>query len=388
MKADTMSAMDGPAALQPVQMTETHATKDRHATTDRHGAGGAGDGTGTAAGTASLHRVPRSGGAGSGELPALVVTGLEHAFATRTVLQGVSLRLPAGQTLALVGPSGCGKSTLLHLCAGLLDVQDGEVRNGFGRTAVLFQSPHLLPWKTTLDNIALSLKARGVNRRMRTARAMAMGHALGLDDVALAQFPNQLSGGMQSRAALARALVLEPDLLLLDEPFAALDIGLKAQMHQLLLEQQRTRGLAVLMITHDVTEAITLADRVRVMAASPGRFVWEMTLPVPAIARSEAWVHQHTAALLAQPVVRAAFELPPLRGVAVEAGSGSAAAASPDGAMGPAGAAQSAGAPGDHAPQTCPAVQARGVLQVPDDLLVVDAGVALDVDSTVRRTGC
>ena len=382
MKADTMSAMDGPAALQPVQATETHAT------TDRHGAGGAGDGTGTAAGTASLHRVPRSGGAGAGELPALVVTGLEHAFATRTVLQGVSLRLPAGQTLALVGPSGCGKSTLLHLCAGLLDVQDGEVRNGFDRTAVLFQSPHLLPWKTTLDNIALSLKARGVNRRTRTARAMAMGHALGLDDVALAQFPNQLSGGMQSRAALARALVLEPDLLLLDEPFAALDIGLKAQMHQLLLEQQRTRGLAVLMITHDVTEAITLADRVRVMAASPGRFVWEMTLPVPAIARSEAWVHQHTAALLAQPVVRAAFELPPLRGVAVEAGSGSAAAASPDGAMGPAGAAQSAGAPGDHAPQTCPAVQARGVLQVPDDLLVVDAGVALDVDSTVRRTGC
>ena len=388
MKADTMSAMDGPAAPQPVQMTEPQAAADRHAMTDRHGAGGAGDGTGTAAGTASLHRVPRSGGAGSGELPALVVTGLEHAFATRTVLQGVSLRLPAGQTLALVGPSGCGKSTLLHLCAGLLDVQDGEVRNGFDRTAVLFQSPHLLPWKTTLDNIALSLKARGVNRRMRTARAMAMGHALGLDDVALAQFPNQLSGGMQSRAALARALVLEPDLLLLDEPFAALDIGLKAQMHQLLLEQQRTRGLAVLMITHDVTEAITLADRVRVMAASPGRFVWEMTLPVPAIARSEAWVHQHTAALLAQPVVRAAFELPPLRGVAVEAGSGSAAAASPDGAMGPAGAAQSAGAPGDHAPLTCPAVQARGVLQVPDDLLVVDAGVALDVDSTVRRTGC
>ena len=371
MKADTMSAMDGPAALQPVQMTETHATKDRHATTDRHGAGGAGDGTGTAGGTASLHRVPRSGSAGSGELPALGVTGLEHAFATRTVLQGVSLRLPAGQTLALVGPSGCGKSTLLHLCAGLLDVQEGEVHNGFGRTAVLFQSPHLLPWKTTLDNIALSLKARGVNRRTRTARAMAMGHALGLDDV-----------------ALARALVLEPDLLLLDEPSAALDIGLKAQMHQLLLEQQRTRGLAVLMITHDVTEAITLADRVRVMAASPGRFVWEMTLPVPAIARSEAWVHQHTAALLAQPVVRAAFELPPLRGVTEEAGSGSAAAASPDGVMGSAGAAQSVVSPGDHAPQACSDMPGRGALQVPGDLQVVDAGVALDVDSTVRRTGC
>ena len=320
--------------------------------------------------------------------PALVVRDLEHAFATRTVLEGVSLRLPAGETLALVGPSGCGKSTLLHLCAGLLDVRSGEIHNGFARTAMLFQQPTLLPWKTTLDNIALGLKAQGVPGRERLAQATRMGNLLGLDDVALAQFPHQLSGGMQSRAALARALVLSPDLLLLDEPFAALDIGLKAQMHQLLMQEQRSRGLAVLMITHDVTEAVTLADRVRVMAASPGRFVWEMTLPVPAIARSEAWVHQHTAALLAQPVVRAAFELPPLRGVTEEAGSGSAAAASPDGVMGSAGAAQSVVSPGDHAPQACSDMPGRGALQVPGDLQVVDAGVALDVDSTVRRTGC
>ena len=201
--------------------------------------------------------------------PALVVRDLEHAFATRTVLEGVSLRLPAGETLALVGPSGCGKSTLLHLCAGLLDVRSGEIHNGFARTAMLFQQPTLLPWKTTLDNIALGLKAQGVPGRERLAQATRMGNLLGLDDVALAQFPHQLSGGMQSRAALARALVLSPDLLLLDEPFAALDIGLKAQMHQLLMQEQRSRGLAVLMITHDVTEAVTLADRVLVMAANP-----------------------------------------------------------------------------------------------------------------------
>lgn len=305
---------------------------------------------------------------------ALVVSGLEHAFATRTVLQGISLRLPAGETLALVGPSGCGKSTLLHLCAGLLDVQDGEIHNGFSRTAVLFQSPHLLPWKTTLDNIALGLKARGVDRRTRTARAIEMGHALGLDDVALAQFPNQLSGGMQSRAALARALVLEPDLLLLDEPFAALDIGLKAQMHHLLLEQQRTRGLAVLMITHDVTEAITLADRVRVMAAGPGRFVWEMVLPVPAIERPESWVHRHTAALLAQPVVRAAFDLPQLRGA--EPGATTIALPGAEGANGVDGMGGMAQA------QRTGHVEAPGVLQA------VDAGVALDVDVSVRRSGC
>jgi len=249
--------------------------------------------------------------------PALVVRDLEHAFATRTVLEGVSLRLPAGETLALVGPSGCGKSTLLHLCAGLLDVRTGEIHNGFARTAMLFQQPTLLPWKTTLDNIALGLKAQGVSGRERLAQATRMGNLLGLDDVALAQFPHQLSGGMQSRAALARALVLSPDLLLLDEPFAALDIGLKAQMHQLLMQEQRSRGLAVLMITHDVTEAVTLADRVLVMAANPGHFVWQMALPVPPMQRDDAWVHNHTAALLAQPVVRAAFDLP-ARSVAFE----------------------------------------------------------------------
>ena len=153
---------------------------------------------------------------GNASGPALVVRDLEHAFATRTVLEGVSLRLPAGETLALVGPSGCGKSTLLHLCAGLLDVRTGEIHNGFARTAMLFQQPTLLPWKTTLDNIALGLKAQGVPGRERLARATRMGNLLGLDDVALAQFPHQLSGGMQSRAALARALVLSPDLLLLD----------------------------------------------------------------------------------------------------------------------------------------------------------------------------
>lgn len=246
--------------------------------------------------------------------PALIIDSLDHAFATRSVLEGISLRLDAGRTIALVGPSGCGKTTLLNLCAGLLDVQDGRVHNGFMRTGLLFQQPHLLPWKTTEDNIALGLKARGVGRRQRQDAARTMGRALGLDDLALGQFPHELSGGMQSRAALARALVLEPDLLLLDEPFAALDIGLKAQMHQLLLAQKAARQLAVLMITHDLMEAVTLADTVLAMARDPGRFVWRLDLSLPAIQRDDAWVYQQTATLLAQPAVRSAFDLPPADG--------------------------------------------------------------------------
>ena len=136
---------------------------------------------------------------------ALAVRQLNHAWATRSVLEDIGFTLPAGRAIALVGPSGCGKTTLLHLCAGLLTVQEGQIDNRFARSAMLFQQPHLLPWQTVLGNIALGLKARRTPKAARLAAARRMGHALGLDDIALAQFPGELSGGMQSRAALAPA---------------------------------------------------------------------------------------------------------------------------------------------------------------------------------------
>ena len=246
--------------------------------------------------------------------PALRVRHLSHAFGPRDVLEDVSLELPADHTLALVGPSGGGKSTLLNLCAGLLTVREGRIESGFARTVMLFQQPSLLPWKTVQDNIALGLKAAGVSGPERIARSRAVGHAMGLDDLALAQFPTQLSGGMQSRAALARALVLEPDLLLLDEPFSALDIGLRDQMHRLLLAEQARRPLAVLMITHDLMEAVALADSVLLLSGKPARICWRLDLALPAAQRSDDWVHRQTALVLAQGAVREAFELPPLQG--------------------------------------------------------------------------
>ncbi len=239
----------------------------------------------------------------------LQATALEHHFGARQVLAPIDLALHPGQCVALVGPSGCGKTTLLHLCAGLLAVQEGALHNGFARTAVMFQQALLLPWLSTLDNIALGLKARGMPRAARQQQARAQAAALGLDALALRQYPHQLSGGMQSRAALARALVLEPDLLLMDEPFAALDIGLKAQLHRLLLRHQREKGTAVLMITHDLMEAVRLADTVLVMAAGPGRIVHQHSPQALALARTDAMVYHDTAELLRVPAVRAAFGL-------------------------------------------------------------------------------
>ena len=201
----------------------------------------------------------------------LRVRALRHAYGPTVVLDNVALRVPAGRTVALVGPSGCGKTTLLHLCAGLLEVQEGRITQPFAPTAVMFQQPRLLPWMAVLDNIALALKAQGVDKRQRHAQARQMALALGLPELSLAQYPAELSGGMQSRVALARALVLAPKLLLMDEPFSALDPLIRQKLQQQVLDLQARLNKTIVFITHDIEEAMLMGSRIAMLNA--GRLV-------------------------------------------------------------------------------------------------------------------
>ena len=240
----------------------------------------------------------------------LSITALNHRFGYQRVLEEIELTVHAGEAVALVGPSGCGKTTLLNLAAGLLTPWEGRITNSFVRPAMMFQQPRLLPWKRTRENIALGLKAQGMDAVQRNASATQLALKMGLTRDDLDKFPGALSGGMQSRAALARAFAVQPDLLLLDEAFSALDIGLKSELYDLLANERAANASAVLMITHDLMEAIRLADRILVMAGTPGRIVAEHRIETPVAERDELWVFAHTAEFIQWPDIRLAFSLP------------------------------------------------------------------------------
>lgn len=203
---------------------------------------------------------------------AVTLDGLTKSFAERTVLDRIGLHLKAGEFVAIVGRSGCGKSTLLRTIAGLDAADGGHVAIGAGATVrMMFQEPRLLPWKTVLDNVALGLRG-GAGA---AAEALA---AVGLADRAGA-WPAELSGGQRQRVALARALVHEPSLLLLDEPLGALDALTRIEMQQLVESLWRARGFTAVLVTHDVQEAVALADRVLVI--EEGRITLDVTVDLP-----------------------------------------------------------------------------------------------------------
>jgi NitT/TauT family transport system ATP-binding protein len=204
-------------------------------------------------------------------------------------LAGVSLDVAGGEFLSILGPSGCGKSTLLRLIAGLLQPSAGAIDWPDGRPDLgfVFQEATLMPWATALGNVALPLRLRGMPRSEREGRAAEALARVGLKGFEHT-WPRELSGGMKMRVSLARALVVEPRLLLMDEPFAALDEITRHRLNGDLLELWRRSGITVVFVTHSVFESVFLSQRIVVMAARPGRVAAELSIE-PRQSRDEAF---------------------------------------------------------------------------------------------------
>jgi ABC-type nitrate/sulfonate/bicarbonate transport system ATPase subunit len=201
-----------------------------------------------------------------------------------TVLDRVSLDVPDEQFLSILGPSGCGKTTLIRIVAGITESDggsfsiDGAVKDGPGfDRAVVFQSYGLLPWRTVLGNVELGLEIQGISRQERRELARHYLEVVGLADSQSA-YPSQLSGGMQQRVGLARALAKKPAVLLMDEPFAAVDMQTREILQEQLLRIWQENRTIVLFVTHSIEEAVFLGDRVIVMGARPGRIVEDIAI--------------------------------------------------------------------------------------------------------------
>lgn len=227
----------------------------------------------------------------SAQIPKLRVEGLSKSFSQKgkavIALQNVNLYLQPREFVCIVGASGCGKSTLLNIIAGLVQpcsgkvLVDGEVVPGPGADrGMVFQSYTLYPWLTVAGNIAFGLKLRRLPRAEIKQRVAYYLDVVGLTKFAKA-YPKQLSGGMKQRVAIARALANEPEVLLMDEPFGALDAQTKEQMQKFLLELWEQTHTTILMITHDLEEAVFLSQRIYVMSAHPGQIKQDFQVPLP-----------------------------------------------------------------------------------------------------------
>ena len=200
-------------------------------------------------------------------------------------LQGLDLEVHEGEFLSLLGPSGCGKSTALNIMGGLLSPSSGEITfDGRPLTepqrdiGMMFQQAVMFPWRTTLQNVLLPIEIFGEDKKKYLPKAMELLGMVGIAEFA-GRYPWQLSGGMQQRAALCRVLLSDPKLLLLDEPFGALDEFTRESMNQELLRLQAYSGSTAVLVTHNITEAVFMSDRVAVMSARPGRLVGILEVP-------------------------------------------------------------------------------------------------------------
>ena len=222
------------------------------------------------------------------DLEGIQVTFVSQDGARYTAIRDTSLRVAPGEFVSVVGPTGCGKSTLLNVAVGLLAPSAGTVRafgeplSGLNRKAgYLFQTDALMPWRTALQNVTAGLEFRGMEREKAEAQAERWLQRVGLRGFG-ARYPHQLSGGMRKRVALAQTLILDPQIILMDEPFSALDIQTRHLMENQLLEIWSANRKSVVFITHDLEEAISLSDRVVVLSAGPeARPIGEFAIDLP-----------------------------------------------------------------------------------------------------------
>jgi NitT/TauT family transport system ATP-binding protein len=230
--------------------------------------------------------VPSRGRVGT---PKISVLGVDHTYANEVAaLHDVTLDVHPGEFLCLLGPSGCGKTTLLYALAGAFKPSGGDIRID-GRPVegpspsrlLMFQEAALFPWLTVEQNVRFALGGvKGLSRRERSDRSYEFLHLVNLDGFEHA-LPHELSGGMRMRASLARALAMNPAVLLMDEPFSPLDAETRSQMHDLLQRIWTRSHKTVVFVTHNVREALVLGDRVVVMAARPGRILWDLEVHLP-----------------------------------------------------------------------------------------------------------
>jgi len=202
------------------------------------------------------------------DLPQIITQHISHSFDDKLVLNDINLTIEDGELMSLVGASGCGKSTLLRVLSKLIKPSKGSIENSMGRDmkiAMVFQDANLLPWLTVLGNVSLPLNIKGES----SDKPKEWLKKVGLDD-AMDVYPDQLSGGMKMRVALARAMVIEPDLILLDEPFAALDEITRQEMGDELLKFRKLSPCTTVFVTHSVAEAVYLSNRVVLMSSNPG----------------------------------------------------------------------------------------------------------------------
>lgn len=206
---------------------------------------------------------------------------------TLTAIQQVSLAVGDGEVVSLIGPSGCGKSTLLNIGSGLTAPSEGEafvdgerVEGPNAHVAFMLQKDLLLPWRTVIENVMFGVEIQGIAPTERKRRATALLESLKLGEFS-GHYPHQLSGGMRQRVALARTLAVDPTVLLLDEPFSAVDAQTRMVLQRELAQTLKRAGKTALLITHDLLEAVTLSDRVLVMSRRPGRVIDEIRIEIP-----------------------------------------------------------------------------------------------------------